>query len=326
MNRRRFVLTSLAGVVGPPVAAEAQPALSTRIIGYVGNGDARTAAQSVEAFKQGLQARGWIEGKTVRIEYRWAEGNVDRLPKLIAELLRLNVDILFVAGPPAISAARQATSTVPIVIGAVLVDPVRAGYVTSLARPGGNITGMASQYEDILTKQVEVLTQTVPKLSRLFVLRHTSSPLITANVAVATAQTLGLTVEVLSVTEVSDYEAAFRTARGAGGQAMHVLPNPFFNANRRQLIDLAARYRLPAIYEFSEFVQAGGLVSYGVSIAEMHRSATSHIDRILRGARPGDLPMERPSKFELAINLKTAKALGLTIPSSLLLRADHVVE
>jgi putative tryptophan/tyrosine transport system substrate-binding protein len=185
---------------------------------------------------------------------------------------------------------------------------------------------MASQYEDIITKQVQLLTEAVPKLSRLFVLRHTSSPPITANVSVAAAHRLGLTVELLNVSEVSEYEGAFRTARGAGGQAMHVLPNPAFDAHRRQLIDLAARYRLPAMYEFRQFVQDGGLVSYGVSLPEMYRSATSHVDRILRGARPGDVPMERPSKFELAINLRTAKMLGLTIPLSLLLRADQVIE
>jgi putative ABC transport system substrate-binding protein len=262
----------------------------------------------------------------VRIEYRWAEGNVERLPELIADLLRLKADILFVSGPPAISAARKATSTVPIVMGAILVDPVQAGFVHSLARPGGNITGMASQYEDILTKQVELLTETVPKLSRLFVLRHTSSPIVTANASVAAAQKLGLTVTVRSVSDVSEYEAAFRTARSQRAQAIHVLPNPSLATHRGRLIDLAARYQLPAIYEHSEFVREGGLISYGVSIPEMHRSATSHIDRILRGAKAGDLPIERPSKFELALNVGTAKILGVTISPSLLLRADQVIE
>ena len=322
MDRRAF-LGALA-LLAAPLAADAQPAVAPRVIGYVGNGDARTGARTVEALKQGLRDRGWTE-ETVRIEYRWAEGNVDRFPELIAELLQLKVDLLFVSGPPAISAARRATTTVPIVIGAILVDPVRAGYVKSLARPGGNITGMASEYEDIITKQVQLLTETVPKLSRLFVLRHTSSPQITANASVAAARRVRLTVEVLSVSAVSEYEGAFRTARGAGGQAMHVLPNPTFNAHRRQLVDLAARYRLPAMYEFSDFIREGGLISYGVSISEMHRSAASHVDRILRGAKPGDLAMERPSTFELAINLKTAQALGLTIPPTLLFQATEVI-
>jgi putative ABC transport system substrate-binding protein len=307
-------------------AASAQPAVSQPVIGYLGNGDPQSAARSVEAFEQGLRDRGWINGKTVRIEYRWAEGNVERLPELIADLLRLKADILFVSGPPAISAARKATSTVPIVMGAILVDPVQAGFVHSLARPGGNITGMASQYEDILTKQVELLTETVPKLSRLFVLRHTSSPIVTANASVAAAQKLGLTVTVRSVSDVSEYEAAFRTARSQRAQAIHVLPNPSLATHRGRLIDLAARYQLPAIYEHSEFVREGGLISYGVSIPEMHRSATSHIDRILRGAKAGDLPIERPSKFELALNVGTAKILGVTISPSLLLRADQVIE
>ena len=231
MNRRAFLASF--GVLGMPRAVEAQSAVSPRVIGYVGNGDARTGARNVEALKQGLRARGWTE-EALRIEYRWAEGNVDRLPGLIAELLQFKVDLLFVSGPPAISAARRATSTVPIVIGAILVDPVREGFVKSLARPGANITGMASQYEEIITKQVQVLTETVPKLSRLFVLRHTSSPPITANASVAAARKLRLTVEVLSVSQVSEYEGAFRTARGAGGHAMHVLPNPTFNAHRRR--------------------------------------------------------------------------------------------
>jgi putative ABC transport system substrate-binding protein len=326
MDRRTFIASLTGSILAAPLAGEAQPAVSARVIGYVGNGDARTGARNVEAFRQGLRDRGWTEGRNVRIEYRWAEGNVDRLPELIAELLQLKVDILFVSGPPAISAARQATSTVSIVIGAILVDPVRAGYVKSIARPGGNITGMASQYEDIIAKQVQLLTETVPKLFRLFVLRHTSSPPITATASVAAARKLRLRTEVLNVSEVSEYEGAFRTARSASGQALHVLPNPTFNAHRRQLIDLAARYRLPAIYEFPEFVQEGGLISYGVNITEMHRSATSHIDRILRGARPADLPVEQPTKFELVINLKTAKTLGLTIPPSLLQRADQVIE
>src|SRR6266849_999151 len=192
-----------------PLHAEAQQTPATRVIGFVGNGasDTRGSRAEVEAFRDGLRDLGWIEGKTVRIEYRWADGNVDRFPELVAELVRLKVDVLFVAGPPAIRAARQATSTIPIVIGAILTDPVAYGFVTSFARPGANVTGMASQYE-----------------------------------------------------------GAFRTARNAGAQAMHVMPSPIFNVHRRQLIELAARYRLPAMYEFGEYVRDGGLISYGPSL------------------------------------------------------------
>jgi ABC-type uncharacterized transport system substrate-binding protein len=231
-----------------------------------------------------------------------------------------------VAGVPALRAAREATTTTPIVMGAFLIDPVSAGFVKSLARPGGNITGVASQYEDIVTKQVQLLSEMLPKLSRLFVLRHTSSPAVTANAAAVAAEKLGLKVRVLTVNDVAEYEGAFRTARNAGGQAVHVLPSPVFNAHRQQLIDLAARYRLPAAYEFREYVQDGGLVSYGLSAPEMFRRAASYVDRILKGAKPADLPVERPTKFELVINLKTAKALGLTIPQSLLIRADQLIE
>ncbi len=311
-----------------PLHAEAQQTPATRVIGFVGNGasDTRGSRAEVEAFRDGLRDLGWIEGKTVRIEYRWADGNVDRFPELVAELVRLKVDVLFVAGPPAIRAARQATSTIPIVIGAILTDPVAYGFVTSFARPGANVTGMASQYEDIITKQVQLLREAMPKLTRLFVLRHTGSAPVTADVAVAAAQQIGLKAEMLKVSDASEYEGAFRTARNAGAQAMHVMPSPIFNVHRRQLIELAARYRLPAMYEFGEYVRDGGLISYGPSLPAMFRSATRHIDRILKGAKAGDLPMERATTFELVVNLRTAKTLGLTIPSSLLQRADEIIQ
>jgi putative ABC transport system substrate-binding protein len=320
-------LTSVAfAFLSEPFAAGAQQAAPARVIGYLGNSDARTGAPYVEAFRQGLRDLGWIEGKTVRIEHRWAEGSVDRLSGLVSELVRLKVDVLVVSGVPALRAAQEATRTIPIVMGAVLIDPVSAGFVKSLAQPGGNITGVASQYEDIVTKQVQLLSEIIPKLSRLFVLRHTSSPPITANASAAAAGKLGIKVRLLEVNDVAEYEGAFRTAQNAGGQAIHVLPSPVFNAHRHQLIDLAARYRLPAAYEFREYVQDGGLFSYGPSVPEMARGAASYVDRIFKGAKAGDLPIERPTKFELIINLRTAKALGLTMPPSLLLRADEIVQ
>jgi len=208
----------------------------------------------------------------------------------------------------------------------LLVDPVNAGFVASLARPDGNITGLASQYEEIVTKQVQLLAEAVPKLSRVVLLRHASHGTETARPAAAAAEKLGLKARVLEVSEVAEFERAFRTARDDRMQAILVLPSPIFNAHRHVLIKLAASYRLPAFYEFKEFVQAGGLISYGVSIPDMYRRAATYVDRILNGARPGDLPIERPTKFELVINLKTAKALGLTIPQSLLARADQLIE
>jgi putative ABC transport system substrate-binding protein len=315
----------LASVTVPSDAVAQRPALA-RTVGYLGNSDVRSAAREVDAFRQGLRELGWVEGKTVQIEYRWAESDVDRLPGLVADLVRLKVDVLLVSGVPALRAARDAASTVPIVVGALLLDPVRAGFVKSLARPGGNITGITSQYEDIVTKQVQLLTEAVPKLSRLVLLRHTSAPLTTADAARAAAKKLGLKVRTLEVSDDSEYEAAFRAARSAGAQAVHVLPSPVFNADRRQLIALAAHFRLPAMYEFRAYVEDGGLLSYGVDLPAMFRRAASHVDRIFRGAKAGDLPLERATAFELVINLKTAKALGLTLPTSVLLRADEVIQ
>ena len=325
MHRRTLLGVLIASVFVAPLAGEAQQAAPARVIGYLGWSDARIGAPYVEALRQGLRDLGWIEGKTVRIEYRWAQGSVDRTPELIAGLVRLKVDVLVVAGV-AVRAAREATSTIPIVMGPFLADPVSQGFVKSLARPGGNITGVVSQYEDIVTKQVQLLTETIPKLSRLFVLRHQSGSSIVVNAAVAAAESLGVNVRVLEVKDVAEYEGAFRTARNAGGQAIHVLPSPVFAAHRLRLIDLAARYRLPAAYEHRVYVQDGGLLAYGPSIPEMVRTAASYVDRILKGANPAEIPVERATKFELVINAKTAKSLGLTIPQSVLLRADEVIE
>jgi putative ABC transport system substrate-binding protein len=249
-------------------------------------------------------------------------------PELATELVRGKSGIIIVSGSIGVQAARQATSRVPIVIAAILVDPVSAGFVASFAQPGGNITGLASQYEDVVTKQVQLLAEAVPGLSRLVFLGYKG---IRAGAGVQTtaataAGTLGLKTRLLEVREVADFEGAFRGAREGRAQAIHVLPSPFFNAHRRVVINLAARYRLPAMFEFREYVQDGGLMSYGASLPDMHRRAASYVDRILKGAKPGDLPIERPTKFELVINLKTAKALGLTIPPSLLGRADEVIQ
>jgi putative ABC transport system substrate-binding protein len=207
-----------------------------------------------------------------------------------------------------------------------LIDPVDAGFVASLSRPGGNITGLASQYEELVAKQVQLLAEAVPKLSRIVLLRHASTSPATEKAAAATADTLGLKARVVEVGKVSEFEGAFRTAREDRAQAVLVLPSPVFNAHRRVVITLAARYRVPTFYEFREYVQDGGLISYGPSITDMNRRAASYVDRILKGAKPGDLPIERPTRFELVINLKTAKALGLTFPQPLLLRADQVIE
>jgi putative ABC transport system substrate-binding protein len=261
----------------------------------------------------------------VRIEYRWAEGAPERLPALVADLVRLKVDVIVLSGTPAIRAARSLAGPVPVVF-VYLADPVIAGFVSSLSRPEGNLTGVASEFEALITKQLELLKEAVPAVSRVAVLHR---PEIVPNVldaADAAARGLGLAPRRVEVAEVAEYEPAFKTARGDGFGAIHVLPSPFFYLQRRRLIELAAKYRLPAMYEFKDYVEDGGLMSYGPSISEMFRGAASHVDRILKGARPRDLPIERPAIFEFVINLKTARALGLTIPPSVLGRADQVIE
>jgi len=319
--------TLVLAVLAAPVAAEAQPAAkAVPRIGFLGNLDAKNQGRNVAAFQEGLRDLGWIEGQTVMVDYRWAEGNADRLPGLVAELVQLNVNVMVVAGPPAVRAAQRATSTIPIVFAVVLNDPVASGFAASFARPGGNITGLASQYEEIVGKHVQLLSEAIPRLSRMILLRHTAGLPILLTEAEKAARRLGIKARIVEVTEVAEYEDAFRIAKGERAQAVYVLPSPIFNAHRKRLVELAAQYHLPAAYELKEYVEAGGLLSYGPNTADMYRRAASYVDRILKGAKPGDLPIERAATFELAINVKTAKALGLAIPQSLLARADHLIE
>ncbi len=258
------------------------------------------------------------------IVYRDADGNPDRFPNLAAELVQLKVDVIVVAGPPAINVARKATRTIPIVFVA-LADPVASGYVTSLARPGGNLTGLTSQYEELISKQLQLLKEVVPTVSRIALLHHRESWPVILNAAETAARSLALTATTLNVDGV-EFETAFKRARSEQVGAIHVLPSPIFSAHHKRLVELAAKYRLPAIYELKPFVEDGGLMCYSPSITEMFRGMASYVDRILKGAKPDDLPIERPTKFDLVINLKTAKALGLPIPPSLLQRADQVIE
>jgi putative ABC transport system substrate-binding protein len=324
MTAPRLLLTIIltVGLLGTS-PAHAQPARTLRI-GWLANGSPAVVPPELEAFRRGLKERGWIEGQTVTIEYRWADGKPDRLPALVSDLVRLKVDVIVVSGTGAIRAARRVTGTVPVVF-VVLTDPVVTGLVPSLAHPGGNLTGVASEFEALITKQLELLKEAVPTLSRVAVLRR---PELLPNIRTAVemaARRLGLAAQFFTVTDVAEFEPAFRTARGEGAGAIHVLPSPFFAVQRPQLIALAARYRLPAMYELEEYVKDGGLMSYGPSITEMFRRSANHVDRILKGARPGDLPIERPATFDLVINLRTAKALDLTIPSIVLARADQVI-
>jgi len=324
VTRAALTVVLAFGLFAAPLVAEGQQTGKAPRIGYLGNGTPTTERSLLEAFRQGLRELGWIEGQTVTIEYRWAE-TPDRLPALVAELVQVKVDVIVLSGIAAIRAARGATSTIPIVF-VMLADPIVAGFVPSLARPGGNMTGLASQFEELITKQLQLLKEAVPNVSRVALLHRPESPPATLSAAEMAARRLGLAARTLKIAEVAEFENAFRTARGERAGAIHVLPSPFFNAHRGRLIELAARYRLPAIYEFKNYVQDGGLMSYGPSINEMFRGMASYVDRILKGAKPGDLPIERPTRFELVINLKTAKTLGLTIPPSLLARADEVID
>ena len=323
MDRRAFITVVGRSILAAPLAIEAQQSAKVPQIGVLGNARAEASAEW-GVFRQGLRELGWIEGRTVAIVFRDAEGNPDRFPALAAELVQLKVDVIAVAGPPAMHAVRKATSTIPVVF-LVLADPVASGYVTSLARPGGNLTGLASQYEELITKQLELLKEAVPTVSQIALLHHRESWPAILNGAETAARGLALTARSLKVEGV-EFEGAFKTARSEHVGAIHVLPSPIFYARRKRLIELAAKYRLPAVYELKPFVEDGGLMSYSPSINDMFHGMASYVDRILKGAKPADLPIERPTKFELIINMKTAKALGLTIPQTLLLRADQVIE
>jgi putative ABC transport system substrate-binding protein len=303
--------------------ADAQPRAVPRI-GFLGAGSPAADSPQIAAFRRGLQDLGWVEGQSVVFEYRWAEGHPERLPALARDLVALKVDVIMTAGSVPIRAAKGATSTIPIVF-VVLSDPVAAGLVQSFARPGGNVTGLASQFEDLITKQPQLKKEALPSLSRLVLLARVESSAEFVSRAEGAARGLGLSVRSLTVSALEEYENAFRTAQRERAGAIQVLPSPIFGAQHRTLVTLAAKYRLPAIYEFRDYVAVGGLMSYGPSITGMFRGAATHVDRVLKGAKPEDIPVERPKTFELVINLNTAKALGLTISPEILGRADELI-
>jgi putative ABC transport system substrate-binding protein len=277
-----------------------------------------------EALRRGLAELGWVDGQNVRIESRYAEGRPERYPEFFAELLRLNVDVIVAGGgTPAARAAKQATSATPIVIFAT--DPVTAGLVASLARPGGNLTGFASLNPEMSAKRLGLLKEAFPKVERVAVLCDPAD-IGEAGAIDAVARSFGGRVQVLSVGRVEEFNGAFEAARRARAEALIVCASPFFNTHRKQVVNLAEQHRLAAIYEHRDFVAAGGLMSYGPNLAEMYRGAARFVDKILKGAKPADLPVEQPTIFEFVVNLKTARALGLTIPPAVLARADEVIE
>jgi putative ABC transport system substrate-binding protein len=328
-TRRAFIGTLAGGLLTAPLAAEAQQATKVARIGYL-SPNLAASPHLREAFLQGLRDLGYVEGRNVVIEIRSAEGKFERLPALAAELVALKVDVILATGTPASLAAEHATRTLPIVFVAA-ADPVTSGFVTSLARPGGNITGLFNLAPELVGKCLEQLTQAVPGVSRVAALwqpggqgeRMDKDMLKAADVA---ARALGVRVQFVEARGPTDFDRAFSDMTRAGAGALTVLPSPMFLSERRRLVDLAAKNRLPAVYPSRESVDAGGLMSYGPDLADLFRRAATYVDKILKGAKPSDLPVEQPTKFELVINLKTAKALGLTIPQSVLGRADHVIQ
>jgi putative ABC transport system substrate-binding protein len=326
LNRREFVSTLGFGLLAGPIAAEAQAEKVYRI-GYLGNSSPALEPDLVGAFREGLRDLGYAEGQNILIEYRWAEGRYDRLPDLAAELVRLKVDVILTSGTPGALAAKRATQTIPIVM-AVIGDAVEAGLVPSLARPGGNITGLTRISPEMDGKRLELLKGIVPRLSHVAILLNPVNPVTSLHwkEVQAPAKALFLKLEPVEVKAAEEFEAAFAAVGRQRPGALFVLGDRFLLAHRAQIVDFAARRTLPAMYPYREFVDAGGLIAYAPSSPDMFRRSATFVDKILKGAKPADLPIEQPTKFELVINLKTAKALGLTIPPSLLLRADQVIQ
>ena len=325
MTRKIFSLALCALLLALSVSAEAQQPTKTPRIGYLATVSLSAIPARIKAFRQGLRDLGYVEGKNISVEYRVAEGKPDRLPGLAAELVHLKVDIIVTAGSPATRAAKGETSTIPIVM-AFDTDPVGNGFVASLARPGGNITGLSALSPEITGKQLEILRETVPKLSRVAVLRTSIlSSVETLREAELAAGAWKVKLQYLAVLDSKDFESAFRAANKERAQAVLTLPNPILNSQRAQLVELTAKNRLPTIYYQERFVEDGGLMYYGVNLLDLDRRAATYIDKILKGAKPADLPVEQPMKFEFIVNLKAAKQIGLTIPPNVLVRADRVI-
>lgn len=313
-----------------PLAAGAQPAVTVCRVGFLGNTPPTKDPASrrvVGAFVQGLRESGWVEGQNTIIEWRYSDGRMERFPDLAAELVRLKVDVIVTVAAPAARAAKQATTTIPIVaIG--LSDPVGQGVIASLAQPGGNITGLATLFPELAAKRLALLKETLPRIGRVAVLQNVANPgnvFLWKEVQVA-GRTLGVTLHSGEVRGPDDFQRAFAAVITERPQGLLILDDPLFFQYRASIVGFAAKHRLPALHPFKESVEAGGLMAYSVSLADMFRRAAIIVDKILKGAKPADLPVEQPTTFELVINLKTAKLLGLTIPPSVLARADQIIE
>jgi ABC-type uncharacterized transport system substrate-binding protein len=324
--RRRDFINFLGGAAATwPLAARAQQ--PARVYNIAMLGSARTNSRAYVAFSEAFRQLGWIEGKNVVLVYRSADNHVDRLPKLAVELVRLKVDVIVTAGTLASLAAKHATTTIPIVMAAA-GDPLGSGLVANLAQPIGNVTGLSLMSPDLGGKRLELLKELLPQISRVAVLWNSASP-YPAHVFKETesaAQTLGIEVQSLEVRGPDDFNNVFEAVRQNHPDALIAVEDPLTNSYLSQIANFAAANKLPAIFGFREFVDAGGLMAYGANLADLFRRAAAYVDKILRGAKPAELPIQQPTKFELVINLKTAKALGLIIPPTLLARADEVIE
>jgi putative ABC transport system substrate-binding protein len=329
MERRTFLATLAGGLLAAPLAAEAQPREKVPRVGYLSPGSPSEPfrRRRFEAFRQGLRELGYVEGQNVAIESRWAEGRYDRYPALADDLVRFKVDVIVAVGGRATQDAQRATRTIPIVMS-VVIDPVGSGLVASLARPGGSVTGLTIMASDLVGKQLELLKEVVPKVSRVALLWNPANPgsAPQSREAETAARALGVRLQPLEARGPQEIDSAFAAMTRERAGALLILADAIFLNQRRQIAELAAKRRLPAVYGNGEHAEAGGLMAYSANLLDLERRAATFVDKILKGAKPADLPVEQPRKFELVINLKTAKALGLTIPQSLLLRADEVIQ
>jgi putative tryptophan/tyrosine transport system substrate-binding protein len=326
MRRRDFIALLGCAAAVWPLAARAQQSGRLRTIGFLGQSTRSAASEWTAAFVQRLRELGWTENRTITIEYRWAEGREERFAEIAAEFARLKVDAIVASGTPAVMASRQATSVTPIVF-APAGDPVASGLVASLARPGGNVTGLATLGADLAGKRVELLREAVSGLGRLAIMGNVGNPFSVLEVGEvqAAARALGLDVATLEIRRAQDIAPAFETLKGRA-DALYVCPDGLVSTNRTRINTLALGERLPAMHGYREYVEAGGLMSYGPNYPDLFRRAADYVDKILHGAKPGDIPVEQPTKFDLIVNLTSAKALHLDIPPTLLARADEVIE
>jgi putative ABC transport system substrate-binding protein len=326
MKRREFIRLLGGSAAAWPLAARAQQAGKLPTIGFLVPGTPSSHGQWVATFAQRLRELGWIEGRTVAIEYRWAEGRNEGYSEIVAEFVRLKVDVIVTQGTPATIAAKQVTSVIPIVFVGI-GDPVGTGLVASLAHPGGNVSGLSAQMTDTAAKRLETLREAVPALRRLAILVNVGNPLSVLEMREAQAAASALDVEavILEIRRTEDIAPAFETSKGRA-DALYVASDPLLNSNRVRINSLALGARLPTMHGLREYVEAGGLVSYGANFPDLFRRGAEYVDKILRGAKPADLPVEQPTKFDLTVNLTTARVLGLQIPEAFLLRADEVIE